>query len=884
MKHKREHQHNAISATFLRAIYENCNIKKICKLLNRNEDIGIYSHDELRNIVQNYFPQYNHYDLEGQLKTYFVDDISGHGDNDVFDFFDIVYNLAGNLVIKADNRFCFKYEFTDIWINTIRSIGEELIATAGVLIDDKKRDNNDRSKMDWAYCLEHDNHDLRVILERDEGVSENHFHLRSSSPYYEISWIYLMNNVSNELSDDYEIRIDNIEKNALSEQTNKRDEYPLSIMWRKAAALRVELFTLINQSTDNEKNNIERYKHKDECEKEESEYYNINFWIQMILEADSLESMPIEQIQRCISKYPKSGVDYAHNNVLYCDNRSFFLAGEREIIYKSLKKIFSPSNNNQKFKIRVYLFIYLMIKYHFFQEMIQVNNRVGFYNFNAYQARKDWFIPWDNEENVATATIYSVIDKMKIHSFELRIYMGESSKDIESDVQMYDRAIDKAISLTSNYRGYTYSQNMCYYTLSFIKRHNNKETGLCRDYQLRETINKQVAALIEVQKTNMANRIKGIDAAGEEMNCRPEVFGPAFRRLLHYSKHCPGNQLKATYHVGEDNHDILDGLRAIHEAIQFLDLRAGCRLGHTTLLGIDPVEYYNENRNPETMPCQVFLDNLVWMYYYIIDNDVEFEGKAELFEYVKNKFEEYLHKIYGDKLRLNYIKQKMINIITEDRISQNCNFDTLDFDFSMKQYYYSYLLRGDVPELYLDFYNEIQKTSYFSKQYKICDSNYDMKIARSCLEARYMCYLYNYDDDVEKNGNEYIKEVLPDYYVNCAVAIQKKMCQMLSYRGIAIETNPTSNILISDIKDYSEHPISAFYDNGLKHNSTETQLNVSINTDDRSVFSTSLSNEYAYLMYFLENKKDEKGENLYTRFNILKWLDEIRKMGNEQAF
>jgi hypothetical protein len=159
-----------------------------------------------------------------------------------------------------------------------------------------------------------------------------------------------------------------------------------------------------------------------------------------------------------------------------------------------------------------------------------------------------------------------------------------------------------------------------------------------------------------------------------------------------------------------------------------------------------------------------------------------------------------------------------------------------------------------------------------------------MKIARSCLEARYMCYLYNYDDDVEKNGNEYIKEVLPDYYVNCAVAIQKKMCQMLSYRGIEIETNPTSNILISDIKDYSEHPISAFYDNGLKHNSTETQLNVSINTDDRSVFSTSLSNEYAYLMYFLENKKDEKGENLYTRFNILKWLDEIRKMGNEQAF
>ena len=110
------------------------------------------------------------------------------------------------------------------------------------------------------------------------------------------------------------------------------------------------------------------------------------------------------------------------------------------------------------------------------------------------------------------------------------------------------------------------------------------------------------------------------------------------------------------------------------------------------------------------------------------------------------------------------------------------------------------------------------------------------------------------------------------------------MYQLISYKGIAIETNPTSNLLINGMKDYSEHPISAFYDNGLNINSSETQLNVSINTDDRSVFSTSLSNEYAYLMFYLENKLDESGENLYTRFNILKWLDEIRKMGNEQAF
>ena len=62
------------------------------------------------------------------------------------------------------------------------------------------------------------------------------------------------------------------------------------------------------------------------------------------------------------------------------------------------------------------------------------------------------------------------------------------------------------------------------------------------------------------------------------------------------------------------------------------------------------------------------------------------------------------------------------------------------------------------------------------------------------------------------------------------------------------------------------------------------QLNISINTDDKSTFSTCLSNEYAYLLYYLEHKKDEKNNYVYSRFEIMQWLDEIRKMGNDQSF
>ena len=90
-------------------------------------------------------------------------------------------------------------------------------------------------------------------------------------------------------------------------------------------------------------------------------------------------------------------------------------------------------------------------------------------------------------------------------------------------------------------------------------------------------------------------RIKGIDAASPEIWCRPEVFAQAFRFLKNHwveSGRFPFAEtecstLLATYHVGEDFLDILDGLRAIDEAILFLNLRCGDRLGHALALGVD---------------------------------------------------------------------------------------------------------------------------------------------------------------------------------------------------------------------------------------------------------------------------------------------------------
>lgn len=122
---------------------------------------------------------------------------------------------------------------------------------------------------------------------------------------------------------------------------------------------------------------------------------------------------------------------------------------------------------------------------------------------------------------------------------------------------------------------------------------------------------------MEMRENNpwAARRLRGIDACSSEDGCRPEVFAVAFRVLkAHvvpektYMEKVP--QLRLSYHVGEDNQDVLDGLRAIDEAILFLKLGSGDRLGHATMLGVDPFEWYSEKHYKISIRKQDYLDNV----------------------------------------------------------------------------------------------------------------------------------------------------------------------------------------------------------------------------------------------------------------------------------
>ena len=143
---------------------------------------------------------------------------------------------------------------------------------------------------------------------------------------------------------------------------------------------------------------------------------------------------------------------------------------------------------------------------------------------------------------------------------------------------------------------------------------------------------------------------------------------------------------------------------------------------------------------------------------------------------------------------------------------------------------------------------------------------------------------YHFNPNVKLLGSEVVEFQVSSYYVDAVERLQKIMQKQIAGLGIGIETNPSSNVLISNFKRYDKHPLITFNDSGLFDRPDNPNLFVSINTDDQGVFDTCLENEYALMARSLEQRTDEQGFPVVSSDHIYRWLDHIRQMGLEQSF
>lgn len=898
-----------------------------------------------------YIPHYSNNEIENMLSflasefEWHNNRIRGRATSDELrkvNVFDALLLFSDNVLVEENGVPLCRYEHLLRWRDMIVALDEDLFVTS-FLAQRDILNMYDRTNFFWPPVIGHNNKELNRLMV--QGIAENHFHLKGSAPTFHLSWISIMNNVMNpsfaKTFREYEDRHLSMRVAYQSEHT----ENSLYTSYIQAALIRLYLFTCLKddyftlKGSFVRRKDIESFVQWENMSAEEAERYKERIgWEKPFVDADKLAMhLPADiysqikknilrrevgellndtqelmfylpEIQKNIEymrdKYAYGQLDYTICNTFLQYNPDYrlneIISGERWFLYEIFKHVYSEDidfGSNLD-----WFYAYILIKENIRAELIQVNGNVGFHNFLLYQNRKEAFIddtPF--EKPYLKMAVRDTIRNQNIKKLEARITPKETVSEIQKSIEKYDAVILEDEEGEDRER----LKKQFFYVCHFIKEKDDrleKEYYLeteCRHFKKRLEVKRQATALFNFRAKygDIAQRIRGIDAASEEIGCRPEVFAQAFRylknRSVTYVDYTSGKTKKLpdlciTYHVGEDFLDIIDGLRALDEAISFLNMRCGDRLGHALALGVDVEEWYESKANRILISQMDYLDNLVWLYSKIRKHHIE--GCEDALRYIEKRYDEYFRIVYLNNTSDAYLETIINDAVKyfENESIQN-NYGNKQCCFTINTYYDSWKLRGDNPEYFSDGFfklSDCDKTEW--DEYginKIFPENYRI---RYNPEAAYLFHTYHYNNKVKKEGNKKKEISINPCIIGAVQKVQKKMQWIIAQKGICIETNPSSNALIGTFKRYDKHPILNWYNKGLATSTEEVQsvpqIQVSINTDDQGVFATYIENEYAYLALALEKMKDENKNPRFSRTLIYQWLDNVRRMGLVQSF
>ena len=323
----------------------------------------------------------------------------------------------------------------------------------------------------------------------------------------------------------------------------------------------------------------------------------------------------------------------------------------------------------------------------------------------------------------------------------------------------------------------------------FIKRADKQKKDI-RFKELRLKNRKICEALISLRNSGSKNgkAIVGIDAAASEFDTSPEVFAPVFKKLRE-----KGFQ-HFTYHAGEDFYHLLGGLRAIYEAITFLDLQRGDRIGHATAAGVAPETWAHNVGCEVVVPIGTYMDDLLFVYNLISNN----ECKA---------LDSLMPRLY---MRITELSRE---------IYPNDDFQVYDLIYAWKRRQEDILELADSGEL-----NNIKALKrYHQKEY------------------------------VEKYKKEIKVKIFEILDEKALREVQLAVLKIMHHKEIAIETLPTSNIFIGYHNSFHTYHLV----NWIRWEKEGKPIPpIVLGTDDAGIFATNIYNEYCHIYTLLVYEYD----------------------------
>ncbi len=328
---------------------------------------------------------------------------------------------------------------------------------------------------------------------------------------------------------------------------------------------------------------------------------------------------------------------------------------------------------------------------------------------------------------------------------------------------------------------------------------------------------------------------RGIDVAAAELAVPTWPLVPLFARLREVSKraaalvhrHHPAwkvEPLRMTCHAGEDYGRLVEGLRRVHELIEFGILGLGDRIGHGICLG-DDVQRLAQSLPRAPQPAEERLDDLLW----------------ELDRYARGDFG-------VDSGRYAYANSEAFRLA---RDIYGCRVDLEDLlEARRMRHDPRWLARFGFP---------------FRREIGPAGESEELLVA-------YLC-----DEQVFHRGQMLVEVTVKNSEIEFLQTAQAWLRSEVARLEITIESNPSSNWLIGDFVSVEQHPSFRMAPLPGQRTPDNSSLLLSINTDDPVTFAASLADEYAHLYGALLRTGVSSAD-------ALAWLTERRDQGYRSRF
>lgn len=731
--------------------------------------------------------------------------------------FHSLLHFTENVLRHENQRVLVRFGQLLRWRELSCVVGEDLLVCAFLAAKDAEIGYKRTDFVGPAVCR-CDDLDLKDLAAN--GYADLHFHLKGSSDNFEITWLSLMNHIRRRAKDFKTMERCLSAGCAVSEfGAHFSSAHKMCV---EAARIRLYLFRLLKGDPIPEDFLFPL------CDSDD---------VGFVGETEDLQREI--NITKDLYKIGNEQYDYAFDFFEEGPYILQVLSGERRLIYSVLKRIYGAPTDR---KLTYWLYRYLLAKAQIREKFVQVNKQMGFSNFMHFEKRKDIFLEKHPKYRnlIAQIAILGSAYRNNVRYIEARIAPKKQAIETARVIAEIDRNVRRVGRDIAHMPDYNF-------ILHFIKEDDrsvdpDESMLLERHHALRLKIRRQIQGVVALrrQSPSFAARIVALDAANSELNCRPEVFSQAYRYSQNSAFASPTwlPDLKYTFHVGEVFCDVVDGLRAIDEAVLFLQLRPGDRLGHCLALGVDPDICYGEHRTI-MISEQCLLDNVVWLKYTADKYGVELPNIVEGF--LLDTFERLYARIY--------------DAAENEKVT-------------MRDYYLSMKLRGDDPFSVGKRGGQPSPALGDWSSSALCNEEECCR-ARMNTNAASLYRQYHFNCEVRLRGKVVTRVVFSKEYVEVVRRLQDKMIDWLTEKQLVVECCPTSNYRIGAFSRYDNHPITRFFDVGLTDSSTH-QLPVTINTDDQAIFSTSMDNEFAVIVSALSKK------GCYSHYQIMRWIEEVR--------